>query len=188
MLGKMTAVAMALVLVACSGLEVEESAHRYKAGELKKLEPSAQGQTKVELLSKEAEFDKLYGSLPAEKSPREKALSALNNDMQKSIDDLGARIERDQKTGRDAAIAAIAGHWKGNGMDITVGRDGAVEYKREKDGTTKSFGGKIQKIDDGSFNVGALGIETTFKIDKRPTTVGTKTLMTIDGAEVTRDP
>lgn len=176
----------ALALVACSGLEVEESAHRYKSGELKKLEATAQGQTKADLLAKEADFDKVYAALPADKSSREKALSQLNTDMQKSIDDLTARASRDAKGVNDAAIAAIAGHWKGNGLDITIGKDGAVDYTRVQGGTTKSFGGKIQKIDDSSFTAGALGIETTFKVDKRPAKTGAQTTMTIDGAEVTR--
>ena len=174
------------LLVACSGLEVEESAHRYKAGELKKLEPSAQGQTKTDLLAKEAEFDRVYGALPASGSPREKALSTLNTDMQKAIDDLTTKVEADKKSQSNAAISAIAGHWKGSGMDITISPDGSVDYTRVKDGTTKTFGGKIQKIDEASFTAGALGIDTTFKIDKRPTSAGGKTVMTIDGAEVTR--
>lgn len=49
-----------------------------------------------------------------------------------------------------------------------------------------SFTGKVTKMNADSFEAGALGLCTTFKIDKRPYDEGGKKMMVVDGTPLTR--
>lgn len=78
------------------------------------------------------------------------------------------------------------GAWKGDGMELTITSSGRVKYKRKKGMINKSFTAKITDFKKSSFEVGFMGISTTFEIDQPPHRQGGKWKMTIDGVELTR--
>jgi hypothetical protein len=80
-----------------------------------------------------------------------------------------------------------AGQWASGGMSLIITTDGGVSYQNVGGSGTTTVNGPIQGWTGDSFNVGALGIETTFEVTAAPhETDDGKWVMTVDGVELTR--
>lgn len=125
-----------------------------------------------------------------EKTARSGELGKLCQELKGALDTYESKVEAEAKNAGTAdmakGIAELAGKWKGEGMDMTVGKDGSFAYEKKSANSSKSFTGKIAKMGPSSFEAGALGFNTTFKIDKHPYDDGGKTKMVIDGTTLTR--
>ena len=92
-----------------------------------------------------------------------------------------------QQSGQYAErLRSLVGTWRGGGISLVIDAGGAVQDKKESGAGSKSLTAKITQIDGSSFETGALGITTTFKIDKWPTQSEGQWRMSVDGVEVLR--
>ena len=178
--------------VACgSAIEQQESSYKDRVTKLEALSAKADAPTKAEIETKKADIQKRYAALPADKSARSEPLGKLCQELKADIDLYEPKVEAASKSaeGADLAkgIAELAGHWTGGGIDLTIGADGSLKYEKKSANSSKSFSGKIKSVRANEFEAGALGINTTFKIDKRPYDEGGKKRMVIDGTPLTRD-
>ncbi|AFD08206.1 hypothetical protein [Solitalea canadensis] len=78
------------------------------------------------------------------------------------------------------------GRWKSLSMELVITKDGSVQYERIEGGTSKSVSGPLQKFIGNDFEVGALGITTTFKVTNPPHEEEGVWKMTVDGEELKR--
>jgi hypothetical protein len=180
-----------LTAVACgSPIEQQESSYSDRQNKLDALVAKADGPTKIELTTKKADIAKRYAALPADKSARSEGLGKLNQELRAALDTYEPKVEAESKNASSAAftkgLAELAGTWKGVGMEMTIAHDGGFNYEKKSGGTSKSLTGKVTKVSGDSFEAGALGLSTTFKIDKRPYDEGGKKMMVVDGTPLTR--
>ncbi len=79
-----------------------------------------------------------------------------------------------------------AGHWVGQGWNLTITKDGGVDWEEVDGGSKTSINGPIKSYDGDDFTVGVMGIETTFHVEVTPHEVDGEWMMTVDGHELTR--
>ena len=79
-----------------------------------------------------------------------------------------------------------AGHWVGDGWNLTITKDGGVSWEEVEGGGKSSLNGPIKSYDGDDFTVGVLGIETTFHVEVLPHEDNGEWKMTVDGHELTR--
>ena len=78
------------------------------------------------------------------------------------------------------------GVWKSPAMELYIGKDGSVKYERIQSGLTTKVSGPIQKFEGDNFVVGALGMNTTFNVSKKPSEENGLWKMTVDGEELVK--
>jgi len=79
-----------------------------------------------------------------------------------------------------------AGEWRSTTVYLYIGSDGSVNYVHQDAGVKTTINAPIQKFDGDNFEVGALGINTTFVVSAKPHLVDGVWKMTVDGRELTR--
>ena len=79
-----------------------------------------------------------------------------------------------------------AGEWSSHTVNLRIGTDGMVNYVHQEGGTKTTINAYIQKFDGNNFEVGALGINTTFVVSKAAHQEDGVWKMTVDGRELTR--
>jgi hypothetical protein len=70
-------------------------------------------------------------------------------------------------------------------MDLTIDNHGQVAYTRTKGAGSKSVNAPVTSFKGSKMEVGALGFNTTFKIDKFPYEEDGVTKMKVDGVVLT---
>ena len=78
------------------------------------------------------------------------------------------------------------GAWQGPGMILVITAGGRVEYKRVKGAVTKSLSAPLKSFAGADFVVGALGIATTFHVQRPPYRDGEDWKMVVDSVELVR--
>lgn len=192
----MPLLAVVIFVIGC-GIGFEEKSFKFKLEDLDKLYEKADVQIKPEIQAKKQYLMEAYQGLPPQEGRKEK-LSALNSEAYKFIRDTKNKIEEAGKQRQTmeklAAKAELAGAlpqyvgvWKGVGMDMTITEDGTMEYKRLKQGVTKSFsGGKVVSISGDQMKVKVFVSDTSFVVNVPPHEDSGKWKMTLDGVELTR--
>ena len=84
--------------------------------------------------------------------------------------------------------AAYVGAWHAQGMDLTLTKDGKINYKRVSGNSSKSIDGPLRRFEGDNFVVGIPFISTTFVVSKPPHQEAGAWKMTVDGVELTRAP
>ena len=82
--------------------------------------------------------------------------------------------------------AAYVGAWHAQNMDLTLTKDGKINYKRVSGNSTKSIDGPLRRFEGDNFVVGIPFISTTFMVSKPPHQEAGAWKMTVDGVELTR--
>lgn len=188
----LTALFAALTFTACckTGIEGQESSYEYRKGELAELENEATGGTKDDIRKRREDIEKRYASLPTDEAGRGEGLGKLNKELSAANSEFEKRVEaeRDAKenASRAAMIKELEGTWTGGGVTLSIDGGGSVSYEKKSGNSSKSFNGSISKADESSFEAGALGMTTKFKIDKRPYDDGGARKMVVDGTELVR--
>lgn len=181
---------LSITLACGSPLEQQERSYSSRQSELETLAGKADAPTKAEISAKKDDIAKRYAALPTEKNARSEGLGKLCQELKAAIETYQPKVEAASKGAESAeltkGIAELAGKWKGDGVELTIGSDGSLAYSKKSANTSKSFTGKVTKMSATSFEAGALGFSTTFKIDKRPYDEGGKKLMVVDGITLTR--
>jgi hypothetical protein len=73
-------------------------------------------------------------------------------------------------------------------LTLTITQGGHVDYERVTGRMRKSISAPIRRFEGDDIVVGALGISTTFRVERRPLQDGGEWKMVVDGAELVRDP
>ena len=186
-------VALSLFWIGC-GLKSKESTFKYRMENLDELINKTEGPIKDELVAKKEGITLAYENLPAQEKEREKLLENINQALYAFLDQADDKIEAAEEAKKKAKRSAFlkelskfVGVWKAVSMNITITEDGSVEYKRIRQGVTKSFsGGRVIKINPDSLVVKVLLSETTFAVNQAPYQVDGKWKMTLDGVELER--
>jgi hypothetical protein len=82
--------------------------------------------------------------------------------------------------------SAYVGTWSGDGMALSISRDGLVAYSRNEAGLTKSLNAPLQAFQGDDFVVGVGPLSTTFVVSSAPRQEAGSWTMTVDGVELTR--
>lgn len=78
------------------------------------------------------------------------------------------------------------GAWQGPGLTLVITADGRVEYQRVEGAVTKSLSAPLKSFAGADFVVGAMGITTTFRVQRPPYRDGPEWKMVVDGVELVR--
>jgi len=183
-----------------SELELAEAAYRNNIEELDEAIEVTSGETQARLKKEKKRYEKKYKKLPKAENERVAALEKLNTRVDTKLTDLTKEIskaKRQQEGKEDAERAkwmdTHKGDWRDNPnidgkytMRVHIW-NGRLEYRRVgKNSTSKGVTAPITKTSPTSFTAGALGVETTFTIDKPPKKVDGTWTMTVDGKELVR--
>jgi hypothetical protein len=79
------------------------------------------------------------------------------------------------------------GTWRGPDMALAITAAGHVEYQRRRGAATTSVSAPLRSFAGDDFVVGAMGITTTFHVQRRPYLDGTLWKMMVDSVELTRE-
>jgi hypothetical protein len=78
------------------------------------------------------------------------------------------------------------GQWRGDGMELSIGADGRVVYKRSKGASSTSIDAPLQRFEGDDFFVGIGPLDTRFEVSSPPREVDGVWRMTVDGVELVR--
>lgn len=78
------------------------------------------------------------------------------------------------------------GNWQGKDMQLSMTKEGKVDYKRGKPNDKVHLSLDLQGFNGNNFDVGVPFLRTTFVVSKPPHREGGKWKMTVDGVELTR--
>ncbi len=81
---------------------------------------------------------------------------------------------------------AYVGSWQGKDMQLSLTKQGKVEYKRGRPNDQVNLSIDLQRFKGDSFEAGVSFVTTTFVVSKPPHREGDKWKMTVDGVELTR--
>ena len=81
---------------------------------------------------------------------------------------------------------AYVGSWQGKNMQLSLSKEGKVEYKRGHPNDQVNLSIDLQRFKGDSFEAGVSFVTTTFVVSKPPHQEGGKWKMTVDGVELTR--
>jgi hypothetical protein len=186
----------ALMLSACcfgSELTQKEDSYRWKMEDFDELIARADGDLGTEMQAAKAEIEARYAKLPDSEEKRPLALGELNQEFSEIFDRYEKAVE-DQEAAAEKEMAAeieeykkdFYGTWKGDGITLSIDPGGAVHYEKKTGATSKTLDLPLKRFTRKEFEIGAFGINSTFKIDEPPHQDGDKWRMTIDGTELTR--
>ena len=81
-----------------------------------------------------------------------------------------------------------AGHWRGEDVDLVIGLDGRVQFKKLVGGKGQvNISGPIAQWIDEDFIVGVMVVKTKFDVSVPPHKSGNNWLMTVDDVLLVRD-
>lgn len=84
--------------------------------------------------------------------------------------------------------SAYVGDWRGPQMALLITQEGRVDYKRQEGATSKQVSGPLQEFEGDNFKVGVGPISTTFVVTAPPHVDGGRTVMTVDGVQLEKQP
>jgi hypothetical protein len=189
-----------LFSLACGGLlgsplEQSERSYRWRIEDYTELQQRSANEPALnkEINQSLRRFEKKYDALPVDSPAREEALGAIHSDMRDAIWDFEEKLDVIEKEGLAVAMAEAQavranfnGTWVGDRMTMTIEPGGQVHYESTRSGMNKSIDAPLQNFTKQSFDVGILGITTTFKIQELPHNEGGTWKMNLDGVELTR--
>lgn len=79
------------------------------------------------------------------------------------------------------------GNWQGKDMQLSLTKEGKVEYKRGRPNDQVDLSIDLKGFRGNNFEAGVAFVRTTFVVSKPPHREGGKWKMTVDGVELTRD-
>lgn len=179
------------VVAACpSGLEQMESGYGAHLQELDGLAGQSDPARRAGIVQAKAAFQAEYARLSPEQTAREAGLGPINQRMRAYVEQtravVGQQAAQMQAAQASQLRALLVGIWASPGMLLSVSPQGMVEYRRSTGGTTRSVSAPIASVGPASFDVGVMGVNTTFQIQVPPHDVGGVSRMTVDGVELTR--
>jgi hypothetical protein len=77
-----------------------------------------------------------------------------------------------------------AGHWQGQGMELTIEADGAVSYQRREGAKSTTINAPLKHFKGDDFIVGIGPFDTTFVVSQPPQMTAEGWRMTVDGVEL----
>ena len=83
-------------------------------------------------------------------------------------------------------VAAVAGSWRGDHVQLDIDSAGTVHYERSGTTSLKVSGLALSNLSSTGFDVGVGMLSTHFVINAAPTTAGETTTMTVDGVALTK--
>jgi hypothetical protein len=188
---------MLAVGLACGGmlevsLEGEERFYLERLDTLERmqlLDPAKQAELDAEIAS----FKTTYANAPSDPELRRQALSELSTPMRAATwewDDLAAEGAAAQAKVLEAKVETYKqdfyGTWIGGDWTLIISPNGNVDWKQEGSGTSKSINAPITRFGQHEFEVGMLGITSTFHIDTPPHDDNGTWKMTLDGVDLVR--
>lgn len=81
--------------------------------------------------------------------------------------------------------SSLVGHWRGDGMALDITADGVAEYDRQGIAHRKLNGVRVSNVTAASFDLGVMGVTTTFAVQAPPHIVDGTVQMTVDGVVLT---
>ncbi len=84
--------------------------------------------------------------------------------------------------------SAYVGDWRGPQMALLITQEGRVAYRRQEGSTSTAVSGPLQEFEGDNFKVGVGPISTTFVVTAPPHVDGGKTVMTVDGVQLEKQP
>lgn len=81
---------------------------------------------------------------------------------------------------------AYVGNWQGKDMQLSLSKEGKIQYKRGKPNSQVDLSIDLQGFNGDNFEAGVSFVTTTFVVSKPPRREGGKWKMTVDGVELTR--
>lgn len=78
------------------------------------------------------------------------------------------------------------GNWQGKDMELSLTKEGKVEYKRGRPNDQVNLSIDLKGFKGNNFEAGVAFVRTTFVVGKAPHREGGKWKMTVDGVELTR--
>ncbi|MBI5160236.1 MAG: hypothetical protein HY996_02280 [Micrococcales bacterium] len=180
-----------VALGACpSGLEQMESGYRERLQELDGLAVQSDPAKRVEIVQAKAAFQAEYARLSPEQAAREAGLGPINQRMRAYAEQARAYVGQQaaqMQTAQAAQLRAqLVGIWASPEMLLSVSPQGMVEYRRSTGGTNRSVTAPIASVGPAAFDVGVMGMTTTFQVQVPPHDVAGVSRMTVDGVELTR--
>jgi hypothetical protein len=180
-------VGLLLALACGSASEQMEASYQDRVEQLDAAATSNPGRS-AEIHALRDGFAARYAALPSEPAAREAALGTLNQEMRAAIDAEAAAAKAAGAAAGEALRPALVGSWAGSGVTLVIEPGGMVHYAKHAGGVDTSVDAPIQGVTATSFEVGFLGITTTFAVDTPPHSDGGVWKMTVDGVELTRSP
>jgi hypothetical protein len=176
----------------CTGIAQKENDYRYRLSVIDELVGKAYEPTRTELRAKKEAIEAEYVALPASAGKRVGPLVELSKRLDALIAHYRPLIDTPKPTTeqhRTSLIVAMAGRWHGGGVELTVGMDGALTYRKTAgDGGVESFTGKVARVTDHWFeavNDADGGPPRKFWVNKRPERDNGVWRMTLDRVVMT---
>lgn len=82
---------------------------------------------------------------------------------------------------------AYVGNWQGKDMQLSLSKEGKVEYKRGRPNDQVNLSIDLKGFKGNDFEAGVAFVRTTFKVGKPPHREDGKWKMTVDGVELSRE-
>lgn len=82
--------------------------------------------------------------------------------------------------------AEYAGHWRGEGVLLVIGKNGHADYEHVQDGVRTSIEGPVHGFDGTSFRIGLGPLGTRFEVQEPPHLAEGRWRMTVDGIPLWR--
>jgi len=79
-----------------------------------------------------------------------------------------------------------AGHWRGDGVLLVIGKNGHADYEHVREGMRTSIEGPIHSLDDTGFSIGIGPLSARFDVQASPHLSEGRWRMTVDGIELWR--
>ena len=81
---------------------------------------------------------------------------------------------------------AYVGTWQGKDMQISLSKEGKIQYKRKQPGKDVDLSIDLLGFSGNNFDAGWGIVRSTFMVSKPPQREGKQWKMTVDGVELTR--
>jgi hypothetical protein len=181
---------VAVLLSGCccpTGAEQQEFSYENRLDEIDKLiAEDLEGKDAKALKKQRKAFVARYADLPEPGPARGEKLGDLHREMSTAVEKYSAVAEELRQTRTAVLVEKYKGVWRGGGVTLQIGPGAQVQYSKMKGGSSKSVNAPIARFTEKSFEVGALGITTTFRIDKPLYEEDGKWKMRVDGTDLIR--
>jgi hypothetical protein len=84
--------------------------------------------------------------------------------------------------------SAYVGDWRAPQMRLLITQGGRVEYERHEGSTSTKVSAPLQEFEGDNFTAGVGPMSTTFVVTAPPHRDGDKTVMTVDGVQLEKQP
>ena len=178
--------ASVVMLLACGGLlgtplEQVERGYTSRIADLTEIENST---TNPELKKRATEarvkHEAAYAAVPSEEDARADAIGLINIASRDDIRALEAELEVEQDHAASAAAAQATvekvkllenwkGRWRSDQHILNIAENGGVHYENNSGSMKKTLDVNLVELTEDTLVIGALGMNSTFKITQQPT-------------------